>query len=134
MDVATLKRQLEADYPELSFRKGAKFAFRPPRTITIGPTEPYSSLLLLHEVGHALSGHRDFKTDALRLKMEREAWEKARKLASKYEVEFDDEVAEQELDSYRDWLDAKSRCPVCGLTRYQTPDGMYHCPKCENFT
>ena len=66
--------------------------------------------------------------------MEREAWEKARKLASKYEVEFDDEVAEQELDSYRDWLDAKSRCPVCGLTRYQTPDGMYHCPKCENFT
>ena len=65
--------------------------------------------------------------------MERAAWEKARELAVFYGVGFDDAVVEGELDTYRDWLDKKSRCPKCSLTRYQTPDGKYHCPKCENY-
>ncbi len=124
--------RVAGDHPEFLFKKGRRFAFRPPKTIVVGPEEPGDSLLLLHELGHALCGHRDFLTDASRLKMEREAWEKARELAQVYGVSFDDELVERELDSYRDWLDTKSRCPKCGLTRYQTPDQMYHCPKCEN--
>ena len=63
--------------------------------------------------------------------MEREAWEKARELCSLYGVSYDEEVAENELDTYRDYLDKKSRCPNCGLTRFQTPDGSFHCPMCE---
>ena len=126
-----LVRKLKEDYPEFVFRTGKKFTFRPPKTIVIGPEETGDSLLLLHELGHALSGHRDFDTDAKRLKMEREAWEKARELAGKYNVPFDEDLMENELDSYRDWLDHKSRCPKCHLTRYQTPDGVYHCPRCE---
>lgn len=131
MKTGLLKRVAE-DYPEFSFRKSKRFSFRAPKTILVGPKEKGDSLLLLHELGHALCEHRDFLTDASRLKMEREAWEKARELAVVYDVEFDDELVERELDSYRDWLDHKSRCPKCGLTRYQTPDKVYHCPKCEN--
>ena len=63
--------------------------------------------------------------------MEVEAWEKARELAAKYDVFIDEELIEQELDSYRDWLHQKSRCPSCGLTRFQTPDGVFHCPRCD---
>lgn len=63
--------------------------------------------------------------------MEREAWDKAKELANKYDVPFSQEVAEAELDSYRNWLDKKSRCPRCGLTRFQTPDGKWCCPKCD---
>ena len=125
--------KLKVDYPDFCFRKGRKFAFRPPRTIVIGPKEPHDSLLLLHEVGHAILGHQDFRTDARRIKMEREAWEKARELCVKYGVLYDEEVVECELDTYRDWLDKKSRCPSCRLTRFQTPDGEYHCPHCGEF-
>ena len=60
--------------------------------------------------------------------------DKARELCNKYGVSYNEDVAETELDTYRDWLDAKSRCPKCGLTRYQTSDGEFHCPRCENFT
>lgn len=63
--------------------------------------------------------------------MEREAWEKARELCERYGVEYDEEVVEAELDSYREWLHKRSRCPKCGLTRYQGGDGKYRCPECE---
>lgn len=97
----------------------------------IGVDEDTPELLLLHELGHYLCGHREFGTLIKRLKMEREAWEKARELCDKYEVSYDEEVVERELDTYREWLDVKSRCPVCGLARFQTPDGIWHCPFCE---
>ena len=132
MELQLLTEKLKKDYPDLRFKEGRKFAFRPPRTIVIGPEEPGAELLLLHEVGHAISGHRDFDVDVKRLKMEVEAWEKARDLANNYELEFSEEVMETELDSYRDWLHQKSRCPACGLTRFETPDGQYHCPRCES--
>ena len=133
MDSA-LAARLPVDYPQFRFIEGAKFAFRPPRTIMIGPEEPYADLLLLHELGHALSGHRVFDTDIRRLRMEVEAWEVARDLAETYGVEFDEEVMESELDTYRNWLHQKSRCPKCGLTRFETPDGQYHCPRCESLS
>lgn len=133
MDARFLK-QLEQDYPEFRFQNGKKFAFRPPKTIILGPSEPFSELLALHEVSHALLKHKDFRMDVERLRMENEAWEKARELADHYEIEVDEDLIQGELDTYRDWLHKKSRCPQCGLTRYQTPDSLYHCPRCENLT
>ena len=131
---ATFLAKIKSDHPEFNFRRGKRFSFRPPKTIIVGPSEKDDELLLLHELGHAMSGHKTFNTGAERLKMEREAWEKARELASSYGVEFDDSLAEAELDTYRDWLDKKTRCKKCGLTCYQTPDGVIHCPRCENFS
>ena len=126
--------RLQADFPDVVWREGKKYLFRPPKTIMLGPAEEYDDLLLLHELGHYLCGHRNFDTLPRRVKMEREAWDKARELCNKYGVSYNEDVAETELDTYRDWLDAKSRCPKCGLTRYQTSDGEFHCPRCENFT
>ncbi|MBQ6375755.1 hypothetical protein IJJ37_02405 [Candidatus Saccharibacteria bacterium] len=126
-----LFNRLQQDFPEVKFQFGKKFLFRPPKTIMLRPEESDSALLLLHELGHFLCGHRNFKMEVERLKMEREAWEKARELCKVYGVSYDEEVVEQELDTYRDWLDKKSRCPICGLTRYQTPDGKFHCPECN---
>ena len=133
MNQALLSR-LQSDYPNFRFKSGAKFAFRPPSTIIVGPTETRDDLLLLHELGHALSRHQDFTSDVARLKMERQAWTKAHQLAKKYALPWDEDFVEDQLDSYREWLHRRSSCPKCGLTCYQTPDGIYHCPKCENFT
>ena len=130
MDLEFLDR-LKRDYPSLRFRRGAKFAFRPPKTVVVGPDEANWQLLALHEVSHAVLRHRDFRLDVERLKMEVAAWEKARELAAQYGVAIDEEAIQTELDTYRDWLHQKSRCPKCGLTRYQTTDAQYHCPKCE---
>lgn len=123
--------RLADDCLDLRFVFGAKFAFRPPRTIVIGPSEPAWRLLILHEVGHAISKHNSFKMDVTRLKMENQAWDEARKLAPIYQVAIDEEVIQSELDTYRNWLHQKSRCPICGLTRFQTPDGEFYCPRCD---
>lgn len=128
-----LLKALREDYPQFKFRNGKKFAFMPPKTISVGPEEPFWGLLLLHEVAHAILGHTSFKTDVERLKMETQAWDKAKELAMVYDVEVDEDEIQDELDTYRDWLHQKSRCPKCGLTRFQTPDSRYHCPRCENF-
>lgn len=129
-----LLEQIKRDFPELKFITGKKFTFRPPKTIVMGPPEPQDELLLMHELGHAISGHKSFNTDIARLRMEVEAWEKARDLSVKYGVVVDEDRIQDELDTYRDWLHSKSKCKKCGLTQYQTSDGLYHCPRCENLT
>lgn len=131
MDAEFLQR-LKENYPEFRFIEGSKFAFRPPKTIVLGPPEPFSELLALHEVSHAILKHKTFRMDIERLKMESEAWEKAQELAARYNIEIDENLIQVELDTYRDWLHNKSKCRACGLTRFQTPDGTYHCPRCEN--
>ncbi len=133
MMVTDLLEKLKRDYPQLRFRTGKRFSFRAPNSITIGPDEERADLLLLHEVGHAVLSHRDFTVDAKRVKMESEAWDEARRLAKKYQVDVDEEMIQDELDTYRDWLHQKSRCPKCGLTRFQTPDKVYYCPRCDYF-
>ena len=133
LETAEVFGRLTTDFPEFNFKMGMKFVFKPPKTVVFGSPEPHSALLALHEVSHAILQHRCFKTDIERLKMENAAWEKARELANVYGIELDEDLVQDELDTYRDWLHQKSRCPVCGLTRFQTPDAAYHCPRCENF-
>ena len=127
-----LVEKLQADFPQFNFKCGTRFSFRFPKTIQY-PAElsNYFDLELLHELGHATLGHRDFPTDIKRLKMESDAWEQARFYARQYKVEIDEDFIESELDTYRDWLHTKSKCKKCGLTRFQTPDGAYHCPHCD---
>lgn len=86
---------------------------------------------LLHELGHALLDHRDFVHDVDLLHIERDAWEKARQLAQKYEMEIDDDTVETALDSYRDWLHARSLCPRCHQTGLQDNQTLnYYCVNC----
>ena len=126
--------RIQKDYPEYKLKSGKKYAFRPPKTIILGPPEPFSELLLLHELSHAILGHKTFGLDVERLRTESEAWDKARELADKYNVGINEDLIQDELDTYRDWLHTRSKCKKCGLTCYQTKDGVYHCPRCENFT
>lgn len=134
MRVAELASRISCDFPGYRIRLGRKFAFRPPKTIVCGPDEPGAEMRLLHEMGHALLRHAEYHQDAERLRMECAAWEKARELAARYGIEFDEDIAESDLDTYRCWLHRQSRCARCGLTRCQTPDGVWHCPRCEALT
>ena len=124
-----LLEQIKLDYPEFRFVSGKRFSFRPPRTIVVGTEVANWEPQLLHELAHALLKHRSFDNDIKRLRMEADAWEKAQELAAHYFIKIDENFIQTELDTYRDWLHKKSRCPECGLTRFQTPDGRYHCPR-----
>ena len=99
---------LKKDYPEFCFKLGKKFAFRPPKTIILGPDEPYYELLSLHELSHAILKHRDYNLDVERLKMENAAWGKAKELANHYRIKIDEDLIQDQLDTYRNWLHQKS--------------------------
>lgn len=135
---AELLCTLRQDYPNLVFKSGKRFMYRPPRTVIFeqssdtGPAHDEACLQLLHEVGHAVLQHRDYQVDIDRIKMERAAWEQARQLCAHYNIYYDEEFAEAELDTYRDWLHKRSLCKRCGLTCYQLESGRYRCPRCDD--
>lgn len=131
-EINSLLDKISNAYPNLSLKPGSRFLFRPPRTVFYNKDDKNFALLIMHEIGHAILGNSSFKTDIERLKIERNAWDEAKKLCKKFNIPFNKDLAEDELDSYRNWLHQKSLCKTCGLTRYQTIDGKYHCPKCEN--
>src|SRR5574344_2115184 len=147
MDVSSMESQnnflkeLQREFPDLVFKNANVFKFQPPKTIYLGPDQPSFALLTLHEVGHAISSHKDYKTTVKLLRMESEAWQKAKSLIkshpewqAKYQIAWNEEAenfAEDQLDTYRDYLHSESLCPNCGITRFQTKDGQYHCPNCD---
>jgi len=62
--------------------------------------------------------------------MERDAWTKARDIAASLDLSIDEEIATAHLDTYRDWLHARSTCPKCGETGLETDTHIYSCLSC----
>lgn len=93
---------------------------------------PHSDSLLLHETAHSLLQHANYDRDITLIKMEREAWEYARNtLAPRYRITIDEGMAEDMIDTYRDWLHARSTCPHCKMTGLQTTGSTYRCLGCD---
>lgn len=89
------------------------------------------ALLLLHEIGHGLLQHQTYHSDIDLLRKEVQAWSKARTLAKEVGIDFNEEVAETCLDTYRYWTEKRSTCPDCDFTGYQDKDNFYHCLNCR---
>jgi len=77
--------------------------------------------------------HSDYTTDLELLLMEREAWEHAKTLEQKHSSEafIDDEHVQDCLDTYRDWLHARSSCPRCDQVGLQHDRFTYKCINCQ---
>lgn len=87
--------------------------------------------LLLHELAHAVLKHADYTRDIELIEMERDAWDHARTvLAPRYSVPIDDAIIEDSLDTYRDWLHARSTCPDCQAIGIQIKLHHYRCLAC----
>lgn len=87
---------------------------------------------LLHETAHSLLGHTTYASDLELLQLETDAWQKARSLATSYNMEISENFIEDCLDSYRDWLHARSTCPSCSLKTLQTDPRHYQCHNCKH--
>jgi len=86
---------------------------------------------LFHELGHMKLGHREYRSDFSLLKMESQAWHKAREIASEHKIKIDSQHIEKCLDSYRDWLYARSSCRQCLQAGIEITTGLYRCINCS---
>lgn len=132
MASSNLLNQLTTDFPAIHFVASDLFQWsNNTQTVHYNPLEPTYSLLLLHETAHATLGHNEYYYDIDLLKLERAAWNETEQLAKKYAVTFDETVVEDALDSYREWLHARSLCPSCGLLGVQESASTYACVACH---
>lgn len=138
MDVTTMAslssliNQLKKDYPHLSFTSADEFRWSSlEQTVYIASHSLDSPAFCLHEVSHAILEHENYRHDIDLLKLERDAWIFATTtLAPKYNVTITDEVIQDNLDTYRDWLHARSTCPHCSATGIQQKTRQYRCIAC----
>jgi hypothetical protein len=137
MDVTTMRstssllHKLKTDYPDFQFVAGDSFVWSPEvATVYYGSAQPHAKELLLHEVSHGLLGHQKYSRDIELLAMEAAAWEKAAELAQQYHFPISEDLAQEHLDTYRDWLHARSTCINCTATGYQIGKDTYSCPAC----
>src|SRR5438309_1715875 len=110
--------QIAQDYPQFKFQPGAQEHWSPrTNTITYNDSELAEELRygLLHELAHALLDHNNYQSDFELLKMEAEAWRLAAKIGRKYKIKLDNEHIQDCLDTYRDWLHRRSKCPTCEM-------------------
>ena len=122
-----LAKQLAADYPQLHFAPGEQDWWDSHSQTVFYHTTPAA---LLHELGHALLGHTSYRRDVELLAMEQAAWHKARQLAPHYHVTITTDTVEDHLDTYRDWLHAKSTCPRCHVNGAEVAPHTYLCLAC----
>lgn len=127
--LTSLLTKLKEDYPTLTFTEDGRFLWSPEKH-TIFYRADGNSDILLHEVAHAELQHQEYTRDIELVAMERAAWTTAQRLATKYSITIDTATAEDHLDTYRDWLHARSTCPACTATGYQTSVDTYTCPAC----
>jgi hypothetical protein len=125
--------RLQVDYPDLRFRAGSVYYWSPRYQVIEykdGDTRPSATWTLLHEAGHAILGHKQYGSDIELLKLEAEAWEQALRLARRFSITIDPDHVQDCLDTYRDWLHARSTCPVCEAHSTQSDATTYRCFNC----
>lgn len=127
-----LLKQLTTDLPDIKFAPGDDFRWSSStKTVYFNPNDNLNASRLLHEVAHGVLGHDSYIYDIDLLKLEDEAWNKAIRLGKIYGVNIEHQTVEDALDSYRDWLHARSTCPKCNQNGLQNTENSYRCLVCN---
>lgn len=132
LSMPSLIQQLKTDYPQFTFKKAKRFLWSPNETTVFYTGADSDYAFLLHELSHGLLDHAEYRRDIDLIAMERAAWDKAVELAPTYRLAISEDIVETTLDSYRDWLHARSTCPNCTAVGLQTEQRAYTCPACHH--
>lgn len=131
--ITSLQKKLEHKLPDVTFRVGDAFAWdHTSSSILYSPAHPSATAFLLHEAGHASLGHSYYDSSIHLLAMERAAWEKAKEIGEELGIAINDSTVENALDSYRDWLHARTACPTCNATGIENGKNHYVCLACSS--
>lgn len=128
-----LIRKLQCDHPNLVFTVGEAYCWSPKRNeIFYASSDSQADIAgLLHETGHARLGHNGFTSDLELLRKEVDAWQEALSLAKEYNLKIDQQHIQDCLDTYRDWVFHRSRCPQCLASGFQQQAKRYICLNCS---
>ncbi len=125
----SLLQKLKSEYSDVTFESSDDFRWSSSlSTVYYKPGKDV--ITLLHETAHALLNHTGYEHDIDLIHLEREAWNKTLELGKQYGVAVDPEIVENALDTYRDWLHARSLCPLCKQNGVQTAENTYTCVIC----
>jgi hypothetical protein len=131
----SLVRDCQKLIPGVRFEEASSFYWSPKKRVIYMNSPRLDTdegrWALVHEVSHALLDHRSYQTDADLLMLEVAAWEKARELCPDLALEIDEEHIQECLNTYRDWLYARSTCPTCMLNSLQIDETAYQCLNCS---
>lgn len=128
----SLLNSLRGDYPQFSFEPADEFWWSASRQcVYYNPKADQPEAFILHELSHAILGHSGYTYDINLIKLERDAWELAQNsLSQKYNVSIKEDIVQENIDTYRTWLHARSKCPECEATGIQTRTHNYICLAC----
>ncbi len=128
--------KIKAIYPKLKFSPADSFYWSPEVKEIFYDNKANGKLnewSLLHETGHALLNHSHYDADYMLIKLEIEAWQKAKEISSLLDLKIDEEHIQDCLDTYRDWLYKRSDCPKCSNKSLQESDFKhYRCFNCHS--
>ncbi len=131
--LSSLIETLKTAYPQFTFTEAERFSWSPSEhTVFYAPNESPAAALLLHELSHGLLDHHAYRRDVELVAMETAAWEEAKQQAKALSLQVDDDDIQDHLDTYREWLHARSTCPECNANGYQTGAFTYECPACTH--
>ena len=85
----------------------------------------------LHEIGHGLLDHQIFEYDIDLIKIEMEAWLLASELAAEHGAIFDEDCAQDCIESYRVWISERSKCLECEQVALEQAPQEYSCFNCS---
>ena len=131
--IPSLLDQVADDYPTIRFQAGDDFLWNPGDCVIVYDlNSAHLSERLLHELSHAELEHAVYDSDIELIGLERDAWHHAKSvLAPRYGQRIATDVIEDDLDTYRDWLHARSLCPHCQQNGLQTAERQYTCLVCQ---
>ncbi len=131
--IKTIFKKITSDFAHIRFASADTFYWSP-STSTIYYSEIKNNegiWNLIHEISHAALGHASFNSDIELLQCEAQAWEYAdTTLSPKYGITIDYNFMQEQLDTYRTWLNKRSLCPNCRQNGIQTQN-TYRCINCR---
>jgi hypothetical protein len=122
------------DFPQFEFIPGRFFMWSPHNQAIVYDTRRVKAndgkIALVHEIGHAILGHRLYKFDMQLMQMELDAWDVARQLAVTYGLRIDENHIARCIDTYDEWLTKRATCPDCANFSLQRGRDEYSCFAC----
>ncbi len=134
-NTVSLLIKIQQKYPKVTFVKESEFYWSSKDQSVHTGFKDYSETeywTLFHEIAHCLLKHESFCTDYELLKMELEAWERAKPIARQFKKTISQEYIENCLDTYRDWLHKRSLCSQCNTNGIQVVRNQYRCITCNS--
>lgn len=123
---------LSKDHPQFTFVSADEFWWSAKeKAVHYSPSVEHATEFTLHELSHALLDHQGYRVDIDLIKLERDAWDYAKNtLAPRYDLVIDEDIIQDNLDTYREWLHSRSKCPDCSSTGLQSTPNSYRCLAC----